>query len=762
MIKVKQLALAADGGPIDTLSPTWLAPVTTGGDDAPRIGAALLAAAAAGRDLQLLPGTYQIASTITLTSAYSNCRLLMGPGVVLNISLTYDEQFLLFNPTATAHTTITADAAIETSTVDVAATSGSGWEIVIGSYIFFATDRGRVSRKVTNVVGLTVTLDRPLWFALVNGDPVTVYTPLRNFHVVGNGARITGAFTGVNTDSRVIWLASTWECSVNGLRSSLTSDPTAVIGIDQGGRDNRMLDVIVYGNYTTDLCGLAIEGQENPVVRDCYTQDCYNGLWINLCYGGETDFKATRVKYGINMTPAGNPDLATSPGVRGMKIRAEITGVATTGSGMRLGTNCNNNQIDLVVDGVALATNVGIDMSVNASVTAGPSGNQIVINAKNVTTIVQAGNGGTKNQVLSCISDGCSGLAYVAGAGTEISVNRVRGSFATVAGGSWIGVPSTGKISVVDADVTIVQVTGFILASITGSGTVKFRDVVISKSGAGWAYGFLAGATAGTSPVIEVENSDLGSYGTAAFSVHQGATVQLRGRVKYTGTATAIRSNRRAVTLTEATAVPVAMPAAGLTANDVVRMVRATTGGTPGAVPTAVPTAAAATVTVPALSAWTPAGLSGFPGAIMVEDSATSAHEIASALSTGFVATKPTLLCIRALAAGRNFLKVGLGGTYSTFNVGTGAVGATTAAGWRTWVVATTGLPAGTYDLYCLVPTPANNVIELFMESADGTDSYAGNGASGITISSVTAAMVDYVLVTGVAGDTSVYNLEVA
>ena len=107
----------------------------------------------------------------------------------------------------------------------------------------------------------------------------------------------------------------------------------------------------------------------------------------------------------------------------------------------------------------------------------------------------------------------------------------------------------------------------------------------------------------------------------------------------------------------------------------------------------------------------------------LVEDNTSNFHDLLHAASTtGLVET----LSVFAKPAGRNFIVLQLGSNAFYFNVSLGTIGA---GGGLTATIA----PAGNGWYRCSVSGIASNANAIiFLASADGTGSYAGDGASGV------------------------------
>ena len=659
-----------------------LRPLGTGADDAPRLSAAM--AACAGKySLEMLgdPSTpWQIKSTC---AALSNLRLICSPGVVVNVSLPYAQPWIEAAAPTVNRTTVNGAHAIGSRVITLNAISGTGWSFVADGFLFFYGDFGRMAFKIVsvNVGAKQVTLDRPIWVPLAGGEGVSSLTPVQNFRLEANGALVTGSFTGTPTDSRLIELITCFDSYIEGLRTALSNDPSAVIGFDQGSRNPRIRDCHVVGN-NAPLSGAAaaylVEGCDGAVIDNCIAENSYGGLCTNY----------------------------SSRGLRASNITA-----------IRCGT------IIQTVGGQAALPNVDC-------------------------------------AVRGISASECGLLSYQTAALDDLSISEVRGTFA-VTGSQLISQNDAAKLHLDDVKISVAQTTGAVLLALHSSQTaapaeIKMRNVKIDWAGSGWRYGILAYAGA---PVIDLEDCELGAFGTAFYSGVGSAVIRKRGRVTFTG---ALNPTPmvfpRAVTINGATVVQV--PAVGVVEAFIRR--RLTTGGTPGALPIATPVAAAAAVTVPAATTWGSSGLADFPAEVMKEDGNTGGHEIVGAAGAGFVLNGAVLFCVRAKKGTRNCIfPVAGNSSYAGFNLNTGAVVETSPDGSVAWMVSD---GAGGYYCYILSPKVDSTCLYVYM-SDDGLGahlSYLGNGSTVEIIGTPTLSMVDYISVAGTAADTSQYELDAA
>jgi hypothetical protein len=728
----------------------YLAPLGGSADDGPQINAAILDASNSNRKLVLLPGTWQIESTST---AQSNVTVECLPGCTFNINLDWSEQFIKWAPTDAASTTCNGAVAVGDSTITL--TSATGF--AVGGHVYFPSDNGRWSAEITAVSGNDITVDRPAWFAMADATTAKAFTPLQNFHLIGNGAKFTGAFTGDFEDSRVIWLITTWDCSVRGFRSYLdTADPTAVYGFDMGGRGNLLADCHATGNGTVNWQAVGFEGQEGGEVRNCTSDNCWAGLWLNLCHGVKASFQARKVTRGVVLTPVATATDPTVPGCRECEIDAVVTDIASSGSGVILDTNCDFNRFNLAIDGRTLGSQIAINLVGSASTTGGASNNLFTGSVRNCGLVAKTGNGATDNQIDGLVVTNSGTLSYLSGTGDTLGFSDVRGDL-TIANTNIIYTDYDGHTTVRNFDLAVAQTTNCTLGSLHGSSRVTLSNGTITKTGTGTAYGFLTYGTNGSYPVVELENVDLGDWTTAFHSGIPTAAIWERGRVRYTGTVSNTPSqSRQTITLNGATAVKGIM--IGLEASDDCKLTRTSTGGTPGAPPLWAGTVKDNAATVPALASWTDSNLTDFPNTIIQEDSATSTHYI-SATASGAYADGPAHMVVRAKAGTRDWMCFQPGTIHAAYyDLTNGAVGNKLGSGTDAWMIDD---GAGGYYCHLFVPRMDSSTMAIYLASANGTISYAGNGTGDIEVLSVTLQMLSYVSVTGVAGDTSNYQLAV-
>jgi hypothetical protein len=158
--------------------------------------------------------------------------------------------------------------------------------LVAGDYFWISTNKGaRVSFQAISVVGTTVNLDAPVLFSIPASN-IYKYSPVINFNVKLNNAKILCAFDGSYADNRFIELISVWRCSVIGpgiIQQTAGTSSTSLVGFDISGRDNLVDNVITIGLDGTDSnrSGFAIEGQRGAVVRNVKSENIGYTVWLN-------------------------------------------------------------------------------------------------------------------------------------------------------------------------------------------------------------------------------------------------------------------------------------------------------------------------------------------------------------------------------------------------------------------------------------------------------------------------------------------------
>ncbi len=145
-----------------------------------------------------------------------------------------------------------------------------------------------------------------------------------------------------------------------------------------------------------------------------------------------------------------------------------------------------------------------------------------------------------------------------------------------------------------------------------------------------------------------------------------------------------------------------------------------------------------ASVTLAAPAAWsTPLGLTGWPGSApaMVEDTSTGAHCVITN-AAGWVRGRSRAV-FRIKFTSRIAVKMGTGGKYAVMN-STGAV-SNVVAGISAFMYSD-----GAAGFYCVLDNPdqTTSTMELYIDNPANTDSYTGDGASGVDFISAALYLV--------------------
>jgi hypothetical protein len=249
----------------------------------------------------------------------------------------------------------------------------------------------------------------------------------------------------------------------------------------------------------------------------------------------------------------------------------------------------------------------------------------------------------------------------------------------------------------------------------------------------------------------------MGAWSSNFANTQSGDEIQLLGKVSYSGSVVNTLLSRQTVTLAGATAQLLTFPRA--TSASEAHPRRLTTGGAPGASPLIVITQAYAEA-LQDLSTIT--GISGITQPSLGqlrEDGATSSHYWQDTVDN-WVNVRPILLRIRAQAVGRNCIAVNDGGTPTVrFNLSTGAFISATGTGVTGYVVQNAG-GAGVHDCYCYVPSWSTAALYIYLSTDGSTLSYLGGGSGvGVNLVAVESKRMGYASISGIAGDTSQYSI---
>lgn len=402
-----------------------LAPLGGGSDDGPRIMAAIESVSASGAGRVTLRGAFTVTTAIR---PKNNVTLEIPSGSTINYSLPFD----LPNELITYHnaemnlrlnTTVTAPAAVGARFLALADTTG----YAIGDYIICGSITGSHSYRITAIGGLNVTLDSPLWMALAITDPVSVYDPLIDFHVVGSG-KITGSFHGPYSDSRVMELLATWYCSYEDLDVTVTgaTSPESILGFDQAGRDNWVRRCHLTGTGQANKFGLIFEQQNGGGVENLLTDNVNASLVLSSGFGIECKNIRGNDAQFIARTLGLLSD-STVDGIIGNLLSAAGACSAVDING---GTNnCRFENID--VDGTAAGAAAYIATIVTAVSPSDITANLFRNVKLNGGTSALISRGGSNNTFDNITAIGMTGPAFVEGDTGAVSIGtRIKGLIA--------------------------------------------------------------------------------------------------------------------------------------------------------------------------------------------------------------------------------------------------------------------------------------------------------------------------------------------
>lgn len=154
-------------------------------------------------------------------------------------------------------TTLSAD--LNPGATTLSLTSATG--IAINDWIAVRDQAGyRVTTyKVVNLVGTTVTLDRPMVWTdkFASGSEIIRFTtiPLNNVQIIGNGMTVSG------TGDRAVSLVASNNCLVQGINVRNATFANYCCSFDLGGFQNTFKNMSVDGGATSVAC-IALESQE--------------------------------------------------------------------------------------------------------------------------------------------------------------------------------------------------------------------------------------------------------------------------------------------------------------------------------------------------------------------------------------------------------------------------------------------------------------------------------------------------------------------
>ena len=257
----------------------------TGATDAgPLLSVAFAAIAARGQGAYLPEGTYKIATTVRLVS---NLFVFCSPKAVLSSVLaggTGNPNNAIFDypQTTGAATTLTGNSVygspvIALTAIPAGAVVGAFLELTSAANPFLLAG----PYKIDKIVGLNVTLDRPVLQAFITGDAVTVITPCQHVALYGNGAKLTG------TGDRYIEIFTGYNCYVENfvIDGSAGMVTDTALSFDNPNYACLADRIQVDGNGTLPSA-LRFECGEASIFRDCIVTNTGGaGLLIGLSVG---------------------------------------------------------------------------------------------------------------------------------------------------------------------------------------------------------------------------------------------------------------------------------------------------------------------------------------------------------------------------------------------------------------------------------------------------------------------------------------------
>ena len=629
--------------------------------------------------------------------------------------------------------------------------------LAVDDYIFANGEGGRFSARVVSIVGLNVTVDEAYWDELTGS--VFKTDIIQEFEFENNGL-IRGYFTGVFTDSRLVYTQPSWHCRYTGTGTyeiTQSRNPQGILGFDLGGRENYAGGFRLIGSpdFTPDLLGtgVAIEGQQRSVVENIRAFRMGPVVWLNMVHACQIDeilcdhcFAITSISG--NITPTGI-------GCHGNQYgKLTLSNPVAGGYGIWLGHDSRNNNFESIriIGKSTIANYTALYIGANGSKRCNDN-TFGTIDVEGIDLVINHGVGGTGNSVKKINVKNCNNAAIVTG-NSELSIANLSGSLTN---GITFTVLSS-QLTVDEISIDLAGTTGRTFCNSNDGATVKISNATITHSGTGYAYGFLA-ASPGRSNRVQIRDSDLGAWATNSFAMQTADEIDLISRVTYSGTVAANTIlNRQNRALNGAT--PVIFPVPFASATSRVTATRVTTGGTPGAAPAISVIPRVATETLNLATAFL-ANLTQATTGVFREDTATSSHYFVKTIA-GWSTACPVIVRYRAQAVGRNFIVISDDGpNYTSFNLATGAILSNNGAAVGS-IAANVG-GAGIHDCYVYVPTWGSANISVYLSTDGTTLSYTGGGATvGANVLLAEATRLGYVSATGIVGDTSQYALEVA
>lgn len=392
----------------DTLA---LNPIGAPFDDGARISLAVNAVAAKGGTVALLPGTYLIQTAIEIVSPVGVELTAPQGGVILQGAIPPGGTIIGADSwnSRVPQTTLAAPVVQGQPTLQVTAIGA----IAIGSEIaLFSVAQGGACYTVTNVVGTTVTVERPVLRPYAAGTEVSTMAPgkpfPKNVHVSGM------VFTGT-AGTCVEFIGGATNCSVEDCTSN-GNWTNWVFNFDYGSLRSTFSRLSQGVSDTTIGWWVGFEGAE-----DCEAYACHGvasgfpiGFWVNTSvnvnhddcsYGGAT----VGIEYGSN-DPGGTGTGCISCTVTG----SDFTDSASSGVAILDGAT------DIrVVDTAANRCPTGVILGVNLTTTPPTACVVQNLEAKNCSTASVSVNGGNGHHILNVTA---TGSAAAAKAGTPFAM----------------------------------------------------------------------------------------------------------------------------------------------------------------------------------------------------------------------------------------------------------------------------------------------------------------------------------------------------
>lgn len=386
-----------------------------GADDGPAIETAAAFAAATGKVLYLLPGTWTVHTPVALPN---NLTVEFAPGVHIVGTATADinlanSLFLHWITYAPGITTLTAAPAVGSKTVDVASVTVPaitvGCEIAIGQWVGLRAQIFRVEK----IVGLTLTLDRGTSEPFVNMAFVTVVTDrARNIRLLGNGATITG------TCCRYIELQGAIDCYVGQLTISDDGGDSfdAAVSFDTCGLRSIFEDINVTHSLPEKTSpGIMVEISEECEVNRASVTGYGAGVQVTAGYRHKIQHvKLDSVWFGVQLTE----DIDTGRGC----YDVELSHISGTNVGMPVSLQCGSSGTKIQMGRFKLVSIYQLDLVKCTKTTIEDwqsDGGAVGMNCPVTTSDVRA-----ENLVLTGLAN------QIVMAATGVRIKRITGSCA--------------------------------------------------------------------------------------------------------------------------------------------------------------------------------------------------------------------------------------------------------------------------------------------------------------------------------------------